>query len=144
MGTIKVKDPSLISAHYKDSASRAGVNYKASIPGVDWHTPAASAAAEDLWKAKVAEAAAASRRQKAIAGLSNDAWSSMALTKGATNIVGGITAAVDKQMKGYAPYGSKLNGMTIPDRVADGHQNLVARAGAVVDAEIALKKQIKG
>ena len=144
MGTIKVKDPSTISANYKASASRAGTSYKQGIVGVDWKTPAASAAAEQLYGAKVQEAVAAGRRQKAIQAVSNDSWYNMANVKGSVNIVTGITNGADKQAAGYAPYGQKLNGMTIPDRVADGHQNLIARAGAVVDAEIALKKQLKG
>lgn len=144
MGTIKVKSPTIISAHYKDSAARAGTNYKEGVKGVDWKTPAASQAAEDLYAANVQAAIAVGRRMKQIALVANSDWEKNAETKGATNIVGGIAGAVDKQAKGYAPYGQALNGMSIPDRVADGYQNFLNRAGAVVQAEIAKKKEIKG
>ena len=142
---VKIKSASEIDKKYKDAISRVPANYKAGVQGTtNWQERAASAEAEDLWKAKIAEAAAANRRQKAVAQVSNSEWQSKAANLGAARIGAGMTAGADKRTRNFEPYRSAIEGTSLPARTADPMANIDNRVKGIVSSLVAVKKSIKG
>jgi len=142
---VKIKSASEIDKKYKDAISRVPANYKAGVMATtNWQEKAASSEAEDLWKAKIAEAAAASRRQKAVAQVSNSEWQGKAANVGATRIGAGMTAGADKRTRNFEPYRSAIEGTSLPPRSADPLANVDNRVKPIVSNLVATKKSIKG
>lgn len=142
---VKIKSASEIDKKYKDAISRVPANYKAGVMATtNWQEKASSAEAEDLWKAKIAEAAAANRRQKAVAQVSNAEWQSKAANIGATRIGSGMTAGADKRTRNFEPYRAAIEGTSLPARSADPMANIDNRVKGIVNALVATKKSIKG
>ena len=111
---VKIKSASEIDKNYKDGIGRAPAKYKAGVMRTsDWQEKASSEASESLWATKTAEAAAAKRRQKAVAGVSNADWQNRAATIGATRIATGMTANADKRTRNFEPYRSAIEGVSI-------------------------------
>lgn len=142
---VKIKSASDIDKKYKDAISRVPANYKQGIQATtNWQERAGSAEAEELWKVKIAEAAASGRRQKAVAQVSNSEWQTKAANIGATRIGAGMTAGADKRTRNFEPYRSTIEGTTLPARTADPMANVTNRVGGMVMALVATKKSIKG
>jgi len=142
---VKIKSSAEIHKKYTDAISRVPANYKAGVQGTtNWQERAASAEAEDLWKVKIAEAAAASRRQKAVAQVSNSEWQNKAANIGATRIGAGMTAGADKRTRNFEPYRSAIEGTSLPARTADPMANIDNRVKGIVKSLVDTKKSIKG
>ena len=142
---VKIKSASEIDKKYKDAISRVPANYKAGVMRTsDWQEKASSNEAEDLWKAKIAEAAAANRRQKAVAAVSNADWQSKAANIGATRIGAGMTAGADKRTRNFEPFRSAIEGVSLAPRVADPMANIDNRVKPIAQALVDTKKSIKG
>ena len=142
---VKIKSASEIDKKYKDAISRVPANYKAGVQGTtNWQERAASAESEDLWKGKIAEAAAANRRQKAVAQVSNAEWQSKAANVGATRIGAGMQANADKRTRNFEPFRSAIEGTNLPARTADPIANVDNRVKPIVQNLVNTKKQIKG
>ena len=142
---VKIKSSSEIDKKYKDAISRVPANYKAGIQATtNWQERASSPEAEQLWKEKIAEAAAANRRQKAVAQVSNSEWQNKAANVGATRIGAGMTAGADKRTRNFEPYRSAIEGTTLPARTADPMTNIDNRVKGIVKSLVDTKKSIKG
>ena len=142
---VKIKSASEIDKKYKDAISRVPANYKSGVMATtNWQERAASAEAEDLWKVKIAEAAAVSRRQKAVAQVSNSEWQGKAANIGATRIGAGMTAGADKRTRNFEPYRGAIEGTTLPARTADPMTNIDNRVKGIVKSLVDTKKSIKG
>ena len=142
---VKIKSAAQIDANYKGAIGRVPGAYKAGVQATnDWNEKASSEAAESLYAAKVQEAVAAKRRQKAVSQVSNADWQSKAANIGSTRIGQGMTAGADKRTRNFEPYRSAIEGVTLPDRTADPMANVDARVKPIVSALVETKKSIKG
>lgn len=104
----------------------------------------ASKAAEDLWATRVAEAAAARARAKGLDKVSDADWKKAAKEKGAARIGPGMRAAEGQFRSGMSEVLSTIEGVSLPPRTGVGRENLMNRAGPIVDALEALGKRRKG
>lgn len=145
MTMVKIKSAGQIDANYKAAIGRVPGAYKAGVMATtDWQEKASSAEAEDLWKEKIAEAAAANRRQKAVSAVSNADWQGKAANVGAARIGSGMSANADKRTRNFEPYRSAIEGVSLPARTADPMANVDARVKPIVSALVETKKGIKG
>ena len=143
MKNMNVKPTSQSRKKYEDASGRAGAAYKDGIRNsTGWKEKAI--AGEALYAAKVQEAIAAGRRAKALEAVSEEDWKNNAINKGSARIGAGMKAGAGKWEKNWAPYGDTLKGVNLPARTASGMDNLMNRAGAVVQAMENKKKEIKG
>ena len=142
---VKIKSSAEIAKKWEDAIGRVPAAYKSGVGRTtDWAEKASSNEAEDLWKAKIAEAAAANRRQKAVSQVSNAEWQSKAANIGSTRIGAGMTAGADKRTRNFEPYRSAIEGTSLPPRSADPMTNIDNRVKGIVSALVATKKSIKG
>ena len=142
---VKIKSASQIDANYKAAIGRVPNAYKTGVQATsDWQEKASSSEAEDLWAARVAEAAAAKRRQKAVSQVSNADWQSAAANVGAARIGQGMTNNADKRTRNFEPYRNAIESVSLPPRTADPLANVDARVKPIVSALVDTKKSIKG
>ena len=142
---VKIKSAAQIDANYKAGIGRAPAAYKTGVMATsDWAEKASSNESEELWKTKIAEAAAANRRQKAVSQVSNQEWQSKAANVGAARIGQGMSANADKRTRKFEPYRNAIEGVSLAPRSADPMQNVDARVKPIVSALVETKKSIKG
>lgn len=140
---MKVKNMNDAQANYVAGAAGAGAKYVKGIEGAtDWQAKAI--AGEKLYAEKLQEAIAAGRRAKGLARVSNEEWKSRAKDVGGARIGQGMTKGASKWAREFTPYSDALKGTELPARTADGMQNLINRGGAVVQAMMDKKKELKG
>lgn len=80
--------------------------------------------AEDVWVARVTEAAQRRARSKGLDSVSDSDWKKAASEKGASRIGQGMNAGKDKFNKGMGEVLSTLQGITLPPRSADVSANI--------------------
>ena len=142
---VKIKSAAQIDANYKAAIGRVPASYKSGIMATsNWQERASSNDAETLWKEKIAEAAAANRRQKALAKVSNAEWQSRAASVGASRIGAGMTANAAKRTKNFEPFRNAIEGVSLAPRTSDPMANIDARVKPIVTALVDTKKSIKG
>ena len=142
---VKVKSAAEIDANYKAAIGRVPDAYKKGVQRTtDWQEKASSESAESNWQAALQEAAAAKRRQKAVAQVSNQEWQNAAANVGAARIGQGMTAGADKRTKNFEPYRATLENTNLPDRTTDPIANVDNRVKPIVKALVDTKKSIKG
>ena len=142
---VKIKSSAEIAKKWDDAIGRVPAAYKSGIAGTtDWAEKASSDEAENLWKEKIDEAAAAKRRQKAVSAISNEEWKGAAMDKGAARIGAGMSAAKSKRTANFEPYRSAIEGVSLPPKSADPMANIDARVKPIVNALVEMKKSIKG
>jgi hypothetical protein len=142
---MKVRTTEQSKTNYVAGASKAPANYKAGILATtDWKAKASSAEAEALYAQKIQESITAKRRQRALEATSDDQWKNAASTNGASVIGQRMVAAADKQSRNVAPYLDALRNTELPARSADPMTNVTQRVGAVVNALVNKKKELKG
>lgn len=142
---VKIRPSSEIDKAYKDSIGRVPGRYKDAVGRVtDWQEKAGSDAAETLYAAKVQEAIASRRRQKATQKTSNEEWRAAASNVGAQRIGAGMQANADKRTRNFEPFRNAIEGASLPDRTADPMQNIDNRVKGMVKVLVDTKKQIKG
>ena len=140
---MKIKSQAEISKKYGDAIGRVPAAYKAGVMATtDWQEKAGSNEAEELWKVKIAEAAARNARQKAISVVSNAEWQSKAANVGSTRIAGGMTAGQAKRSAKHEPFRTQIEGMTLAPRTADPAQNVLNRVTPIAVALSELKKSL--
>jgi len=105
---------------------------------------AKSDAAEALYAEKIQRAVDKKLRQKALGRLTEDDLNKGMERSGATNFRAGTAAKADKMLDNVEPYLSALDGLEgkYPPRSADRMQNLINRAGLVVETLGAVKDRI--
>ena len=142
---VKIKSAGQIDANYKAAIGRVPGAYKTGVMATsDWAEKASSTEAEELYAAKIAEAVAAKRRQKAVSAVSNSEWQGRAANIGASRIGAGMSANADKRTRNFEPYRSAIEGVSLPARTADPMANVDARVKPIVSALVETKKSIKG
>ena len=98
-------------------------------------------AAEELWAAKVAEAASNRTRAKKIAQVSDSEWKQRASELGSARIAAGMTAAEGKFRKGMADVLATIESVTIGARTADPMANIDARVKPIEKALNDMKRK---
>ena len=142
---VKIKSAGQIDANYKAAIGRVPGAYKSGVMATtDWQEKAGSEESESLWAEKIAEAAAAKRRQNAINAVSNADWQGKAANVGAARIGAGMTANADKRTRNFEPFRGAIEGVSLPPRTADPMANVDARVKPIVSALVDTKKSIKG
>jgi len=141
---VKVKSLEEIKAHYRAGATVAPTRYKEAVARATWKEQAASADAEELFKARMAEVIAEERRRKGIEKVTDEDWRRPAIEKGAARIGPGMTAAVDKQASRFAPYRSALEAVTLPPKTPDPMANVDNRVKPIVTALVEKKRELLG
>ena len=142
---VKIKSQAEIAKKWEDAIGRVPAAYGDGVSGTtDWAEKASSDEAENLWKEKIDEAAAAKRRQKAVALVGNEEWKAAALAKGKVRIGAGMTASKTKRTTNFEPFRSAIEGVSLPARTADPMANVDARVKPIVSALVETKKGIKG
>ena len=142
---MKVRSAEAAKKAYIEGAAKAPERYKAGIAATTgWKEKASSPEAEALYAAKLQESIASKRRQRALENTSEEEWKSNAMNKGASVIGQRMAAAAEKQSRNVAPYLEALRNTELPARTADPMTNVTNRVGAVVQALVNKKKEIKG
>lgn len=142
---VKIKSAQQIDANYKAAIGRVPGAYKQGVQNTsDWAEKASSNEAEELWKVKIAEAAAANRRQKAVSQVSNAEWQNKAANVGAARIGQGMSANADKRTRNFEPFRGAIEGVSLPPKSADPMANIDARVKPIVEALVETKRSIKG
>ena len=140
---MKIKSSAEISKKWDEAIGRVPAAYKEGVAGTtDWQEKAASDDAENLWKEKIAEAAARNARQKAVSAVSNEEWRSAAVNKGSARIGAGMTAAKAKRASKFEPYRSAIEGLSLPARTADPTANVTNRVIPIAVTLSDLKKSM--
>lgn len=142
---VKIKSAGQIDANYKAAIGRVPGAYKTGILATaDWQEKASSEAAESLYAEKIAEAVSAKSRQRGVSAVSNAEWQGAAASQGAARIGQGMTANADKRTRKFEPFRVAIEGVSLPDRVADPMANVDARVKPIVSALVETKKGISG
>lgn len=136
---VKVKSAAESQKNYEDSTALVGTRYTAGVNTATWQAEALKA--QPLYEAQMSNPTILARRTKGIQKVSDSSWRTDTIAKGASIIAARMKAAAPKQIAGYAPYRAALEALTLPDRSPDPMQNLIARAGAVVQAMVNTKNQ---
>jgi len=135
---VKVKSEAESKKNYEDSTALVPGRFKAGVSSATWQAEAI--AGQDLYVAQMSNTDILARRASGIGKVSNEAWRKATIDKGATVIGARMKAASDKQIAGFRPYREALSAVTLPAKTADPMQNLINRAGAVVQAMVDTKK----
>ena len=132
MPRIKVKPLEDIAKHYRDSAATAAARYKDSISQVEWQEAAIQG--QSLYEEQMSRPEVLSRRETGVRKVTDSEFKRAMEEKGAKRIMSGIQAGVDKQREGYRVIREALDGLEIPERVADPDTNIENRLKPVVHA----------
>ena len=113
-----------------------GERYTLGINGADWQTPAASQQAEQNWVQGVQRAITDGSRREGILAVSNQAWRTAAIDKGAPIIGTRIVASIAKYTANFGPVLAAMNAeaSALPPRVASATQNVTNRLIPIIHA----------
>lgn len=136
---VKVKPESEIKKNYEDSTALVPARYEAGVKTAEWQGPAI--AGQDLYEEQMRRDEILRRRESGINKVSNESWRTDTITKGRPIIATRMKAASDKQVAAYRPYREALISIDLPARTSDPMQNLINRAGAIVQALVNVKAQ---
>ena len=137
---MKVKPESEIEKNYKASTALVPDRFEAGVKSATWQ--GAALEGQDLYETKMRMEEILRRRASGIQKVSDDSWRTDTVQKG-KNIIGQrMQAASGKQVQGYRPYREALVSLDLPPRTADPMQNLITRAGAVVQTQVNVKKSL--
>ena len=139
---VKVKSEALIKKNYEDSTSLVPARFEAGVRTATWQQE--SLGGQDLYEEQMRRDEILKRRAVGIEKVSDEAWRKATIDKGRAVIGARMKAASDKQVAGYRPYREALLAVDLPARTTDPMQNLINRAGAVVQAMVDKKKEISG
>lgn len=139
---VKVKPESEIKKNYEESTALVPQRYEAGIRTATWQSEAL--AGQGLYEEQMRRAEILARRSRGIEKVSDEAWKSASISKGKNVIASRMKNASDKQVAGYRPYREALLGVELPPKTTDPMQNLINRAGAVVQALVNKKAELEG
>lgn len=134
---VKVKSEAEIKKNFEDSTALVPARFEAGVKTAEWQS--AAIAGQDLYEQQMRRDEILARREAGIAKVSNEAWKKDAIDKGKGVIGARMKAASDKQVIGYRPYREALAALTLPPKTTDPMQNLINRAGAVVETMVKTK-----
>lgn len=107
-------------------------------PRRDWAT--AAAAAESAYEMGVTQAIAKKRFGKGVKAAGTPVWMDGARTKGTQRWGPGVTMAMDKYARNFAPYRDAIERVTLPPRYARRDPRNLERVKAIVNALTAAKE----
>ena len=137
---VKVKAESEIKKNYEDSTALVPARFEAGVRSATWKTEAL--AGQDLYVEQMTRPDILARREAGIDKVSDESWRRDTITKGKAVIGSRMKAASQKQLEGYRPYREALQAVELPARTSDPMQNLINRAGAVVQAMVDKKAEL--
>lgn len=108
---------------------------------------AAALSSEDAltnFKTRVVSEKALKKRSRKMKALTDEILNKGMLATGSTNYTTNLGAALEKAKAGYKPYAEAINAelTKLPKKTADGKANLLNRAGAIINAEMAKKAEL--
>ena len=137
---VKVKPESEIKKNYEDSTALVPARFEAGVKSATWQSEALEG--QDLYVEQMQKADILARRASGIEKVSDETWRSDTISKG-RNIIGArMKAASGKQVAGFRPYREALLAVDLPAKTSDPMQNLINRAGAVVQAMVDKKAEL--
>lgn len=135
---VKVKPEAEIKKNYEDSTALVPTRFENGVRGAAWQGAALDG--QDLYEEQMRRDEILKRREAGIEKVSDEAWRRNTIDKGKNVIGARMKAASDKQVAGFRPYREALASLDLPARTSDPMQNLLNRAGAVVQKMVDTKK----
>jgi sporulation protein YlmC with PRC-barrel domain len=139
---VKVRPEADRRKNYDDAATYVPGRYKSGIDRCEWQAPALEGQA--LYETQMKKDEILSRRGKSIAKVTDAQFKTDAKEKGGNVIGPRMKAAVDKQVTGWRPFGTALEGLTLVPKTDDPEQNTINRVVPVVLKMVETKKAQKG
>jgi hypothetical protein len=129
-----IKDPRAIAQKWARVTPTRTEDYVTGIqnPRVPW--AAATAAAEDRYKAGVTEAAAQGRFGKGVKNAGDATWQQNAIAKGPGRFAEGVAVGEASYQEGFAPYADVIRAVTLPPRAPRGSPQNLQRVAAITTA----------
>jgi len=126
-----IKPISQSADKWMNRASGATGDYTTGVqtPRVSWQQ--ASAAGEGNYKAGVTAAAAKGSYGKGVARAGDASWKKGATGKGPARYAEGVVLGKDDWVKGFNPFQTALQGLTLPPRQPKGSPQNIQRVSAV-------------
>ena len=117
-----------VRKRYREGAAVAGSHYSEAVKTTTG-VIAKAIAGEELYAQQMQVAIANRSRAKGLAKVSDSDWQNAAAGKGAQRIGPGMSAAVEKQATGFAPFASEIDATVnaLPARTADPATNVTNR-----------------
>jgi len=139
---MKVKPETERSRNYKNSAALIPERYSSGIDRAEWQRPALDGQA--LYETQMKKTEVLARRNVGIGLVSDSDFKAAAKTKGATVIRSRVEGAVDKQVAGFRPHASALEGLTLEPRTDDIDTNVDRRVKTIDRLLHSTKLSVKG
>lgn len=129
-----VKSADRVSAKWARVTPQRAQDYTEGVqqPRTPW--AAAAAAANDRYKAGVAEAANANRFQKGVAAAGDATWARKSLAKGPTRFAEGVAISTPDYQAGVQPYLDAIAAVQLPPRGPKGSPANIQRVAAIAAA----------
>lgn len=142
MANIKPLDQS--ADKWQRRAAVAGPDYISGVqnPRTPW--AAAAAAAESNWKAGVAAASTRGAYSGGVRRAGDARWQAGATAKGPARFAEGVALATGEWQRGFAPYQSAIQALSLPARGPAGSPQNLQRVAAVAQALRAIKERAGG
>lgn len=140
MASIKSLDQS--SQKWVNRASVASGDYSQGVqnPTRSWAEGAKAGKAN--WQQGVTQAASRDAFAKGVEKAGDEKWKTMAVKKGPTRFIEGVTISKDEWSKGFSPYREAISSLTLPARGARGSVQNYERSKAVGTTLRAVKEKI--
>lgn len=137
--SIKTKNLSDIAEKFVRKAGLATQDYKAGVanPSKDWQTE--TSAASSSYDAGVTAAIGRGAFQSGVAAAGTQKWQRNSIAKGSVRYGPGVAAAKDDYSKGFAPFLSIIQGLTLSPRGPKGDPTNYNRSAEVGQALHAAK-----
>jgi hypothetical protein len=139
---VKVRPESERSANYKGAAAEAQRRWVPAVNRAEWQAP--SLAGQDLYATQMSKPDVQARRGISIAKVADTEWRATTVKKGGTILATRMSDATDKQVAGFRPFASALEGVTLEPKTDDPDANVDNRVKPIVRAMVNTKKQVKG
>jgi hypothetical protein len=143
-GMVKITPIEDAKEAFKEILPKIPDRYVRKVRKAKWKEAATSEAAEELWRAKVLEAAEKRRRKARLEKVSEDEWRHYAVNLGSKRIKESLEGRIDKWANNWRPFAEALAALELPPRTADPEENIDRRAKPVVRTLINKKKEILG
>ena len=139
---VKVRPEADRRKNYDDAATYVPARYNSGIDRCEWQAPAIEGQA--LYEIQMKKDEILARRGKSIAKVSDASFKADAKNKGGKVIGQRMKDAVDKQVTGWRPFGTAIEGLTLTAKTDDPEQNVINRVVPVVLKMVETQKAQKG
>jgi hypothetical protein len=139
---VRVRPEADRRKNYDDAAAYVPTRYNSGIDRCEWQAPALDGQA--LYEVQMKKDEVLARRSKSIEKVTDASFKADAKEKGGKVIGARMKAAVDKQVTGWRPFGTAIEGLTLIAKTDDPEQNVINRVVPVVLKMVETKKSQKG